>query len=50
MSETPAQVLIVCGLCRQTAPEEEPFSVPNDEVGIALMRAHLAEAHGIEWS
>lgn len=34
-------------VCNQCSSENR-FRVPADPVGVALMRAHLAEAHGLE--
>lgn len=37
-------VLLRCALCA----DAEPFRVPDDEVGRALMRQHLVSEHKIE--
>ena len=36
-------MIATCELCRKHRPEAEPFQVPWDHIGLALMKAHLAE-------
>ena len=36
--------MIRCTLC----PDTDPFRAPDDEVGRAMMRAHLVFTHAIE--
>ena len=38
-------MIAVCNLCARSGDEEEPFRVPWDTVGEALMRAHLEDKH-----
>lgn len=35
---------VTCGLCEKDGKE---FTVPIDEIGVAVMKQHLASEHGI---
>lgn len=39
--------MIECNACKETV-DVLPFTVPNDEAGIALMQAHLKDEHGVD--
>lgn len=43
-------MMLVCNVCKRQTPDGEPFQVPKDEAGEAMMVAHLKEAHDIEVS
>lgn len=39
--------IATCTLCGSEG--EEPFAVPWDEIGIQLMKAHMADKHPDQW-
>lgn len=41
-------MLLVCNTCKKLRPDTEPFMVPYDEHGIAMMEEHLTGEHQIK--